>query len=174
MSARWIRATAVDITDITMNPTALNESFVLMDDTGAQVIWDGLDLRGLVDGWRNPANRAYLQSIVTPSVYENTANDTITQRFLMEPTIKNLLDTDTMTSILTSHARDQKAIHAAFLEGAAGKQTVQRFVGAAMIYNTASRTSRLTLDAAGEQATDAIGELAEIVGLGAFAPGSGR
>ena len=161
------RATAVDITDITMNPTALNESFVLMDDTGAQVIWDGLDLHGLVDGWRNPANRAYLQSIVTPSVYENTANDTITQRFLMEPTIKNLLDMDTMTSILTSHARDQKAIHAAFLEGAAGKQTVQRFVGAAMIYNTASRTSRLTLDAAGEQATDAIGELAEIVGLGA-------
>lgn len=159
--------TAVDASDVAMNAPWLNGSMMLMDSSGTPISWDGLDLDTLADAYRVPANRAFLSSILFPSVYEHVGNDRIAQRFVGDPSLANLMSDDDLMLTLTGESTHRKHLHAAYLEGVAGNQDVQRFLAAALIFNTTSRTTTLRFDEAGFEAAQALGDLVDIVRLAA-------
>ena len=156
--------TAIDSVDVALNAAWLNGEASLMDENGRPIEWEGLNASNLAEAWKVPSNRLLLASIYCPSVYEHIGEDRIAQRFIGEPTLANLMsDNDALSRALTSDSTHQKHLHAAYLEGVAGHQDVQRFLAAALTYNTSKRTTVLEMDEAGLQSQHALTELVDIV-----------
>ena len=153
--------TAGDVRDVYAHE--LNSPMRLVDGLGRSVDWEGLNLDNLEELWAEPQNRPLLRSILFPSVYEHIGNDRLGQRYLDNPTLKNLLEADSLKDILTGKTVREKALHAAYLEGKAGRQRVQRFIAAALVSSTSKSTTTVDIVEAGRRAERAMPELVDIV-----------
>lgn len=143
------------------------DSLESMTADGTPIVWEQLTIERLVKIWRErPEAAPAIRAVLFPSVWERTESGKISQQFLSNKSISDLLSRNTYEEMLENTPRGRQ-LYTSMLEGRAknhaGNYPVMRLANNLVLSRLSSKRKQVTPEEAEEMTLEAYDQIADVM-----------